>query len=402
MAGMIVVLIILGCVAYQYLKGTLFKGLFTIIITICASVVAFGYFEILADVFVSRSGNTRYASLVPWAQPLSFVLLFVLAFAVLRTIADQLTRQQIDFGLLAERIGRVICGIFLGVILSGLLLTALAMAPLPNKYPYQRFDQRNPNPEKPNKVFLNADGFATGCFSIISKGSFSGKKSFAALHPNFLDQVFLNRHSSAGDVSIITSSQAIEVPGKKGGEKAAVAWPAPEDLKDAGDPNKTVSLKTGHNLTIVRVGIKKSAVKEAGKFTLSQLRLICKQKGYAEDPLAGKGKNIYPVGYLKTANQLQIKKLNDRIEIKRSDFKREDAQRWLDFAFYIPNDLVPALVEFKLNSIAEVPPLVSLDRAPPAVPFVETTDNGKDSRKLQSPRDANSKRPRPLPERLNR
>ena len=197
MAGLVVVLIILGCVAYQYLKGTFLKAFAAIIIAICASVVAFGYFEILANVFVSRSDNSRYLSLAPWAQSLSFVLLLVLAFGILQTIVNKLTREPIDLGLLAERIGRVVCGIFLGLILSGLLLTALAMAPLSNKYPYQRFYPTNPNAEKPKKVLLNADGFVTGWFSMMSRGAFSGKRSFAALHPNFLDQVFLNRHSIA-------------------------------------------------------------------------------------------------------------------------------------------------------------------------------------------------------------
>ena len=188
MSSLLVVLIILGCAAYQYRKGTLVKSFAVVITSICAGVVAFGYFELLANVFISRE------ILAPWAHPLSFMLLFILAFAVLQTIAVQLTRQPVDLGFLPERIGRVVCGIFLGLIVSGLLLTAAAMAPIPAKYPYQRFDETIPDFEKkPSKVLLNADGFVTGCFSIISSGSFSGKKSFATLHPAFLDQLFLNR-----------------------------------------------------------------------------------------------------------------------------------------------------------------------------------------------------------------
>jgi hypothetical protein len=187
MGSLLVVLIILGCAAYQYRKGTLVKSFAVVITSICAGVVAFGYFELLANVFISRE------ILAPWAHPLSFVLLFILAFAVLQTIAAQLTRQSVDLGPLPERIGRVVCGIFLGLIISGLLLTAAAMAPIPAKYPYQRFDETSPDPKKPSKVLLNADGFVTGCFNIISSGSFSGKKSFATLHPAFIDQLFLNR-----------------------------------------------------------------------------------------------------------------------------------------------------------------------------------------------------------------
>ncbi|MHC4571054.1 MAG: CvpA family protein [Planctomycetota bacterium] len=368
MANLIVVLVILGCAAYHYLKGTLVKSFAMVITAICASVVAFAYFELLGNVIASRS-----AKLELWAQPLSFVLLFVLAFAVLQTIAGQLTRQPVDLGLLPERLGRVVCGILLGLIISGLLLTALAMAPLPTNYPYQRFNKTRPDAEKPKKALFNADGLATGWFNIVSSGSFSGKRSFATLHPAFLDQVFLNRHKIKDEISIITSSDAIEIPKKK------AAWPAPEALRDSED--KPVPLKSGRNLTIVRVGIKKAAVKTAGRFTLSQLRLVCKERSRAKNPFAGTGRSIYPIGYLKTADQLQIKQLNDEIKLDRADF---DAKvRWIDFAFYVPNGFIPVLAEFKQNNIAQVPPPVSYEQAPPAVPFVLLSECARDVAKLQ-------------------
>ena len=363
MAGLLVVLIVLGCAAFQYLKGTLVKAFATLIITICASVVAFSYFEVLANVFIGRE------LLIPWAQLLSFALLFILTFAVLQTLAAQLSRQPVDLGLWPERIGRVLCGIFLGLVLSSLLLTALAMAPIPNNYPYQRFDQRYPDAERPNKVLLNTDGLAAGLFSTISSGSFSGKRSFATLHPAFLDQLFLNRHNIADNVPLITTSQAIAVPRKN------AAWRAPERIKDSdGNP---VSPKSGHNLMFVRVGIRKSAAEEAGTFTFSQLRLICKQKAYDKSPLAGKGQNIYPLGYRIAADMLQIQRLSDVVRVNRSDFEKNEREKWIDFAFYVPAGFVPVLIEFKQNSIAEVPPPVTAEQVPPLAPFVLSSGNQK-------------------------
>jgi hypothetical protein len=362
--SLLVVLIILGCVVYQYLKGTLVKSFVVVITSVCASVVAFGYFELLANILIGRN------ILVLWAYPLSFALLFILAFAVLQTIAAQLTRQPIDLGLLPERIGRAVCGIFSGLIVSGLLLTAAAMAPIPAKYPYQRFDETRPDPEKPSKVLLNADGFTAGWFSIISSGSFSGKRSFAVLHPAFLDQLFLNRHEIDNKVSIITSPDAIEIP------KIAV-WPAPEGLKDSDGEKVSQKNEKGEELTIVRLEITNQAVRDDGIFTPSQLRVICKQKSDNGNPLAGKGKNIYPVGYMKTADKLQIKKLNDHIELKRSDFAGRVKE--IDFAFYVPNGFVPVLVEFKQNSINELPKPVLAEQAPPAAPFVKQPEPQKDT-----------------------
>lgn len=367
MASLLMVLIISACAVYQYLKGTLIKAFVMIITTICASIAAFGYFEVLANVLISRN------ILVPWAQMLSFLLLFVLAFAILQTIAGQLTRKTIDLGLLAERVGRIICGILVGFIISGLLLTALAMAPLPSKVPYQRFDTTKPNPEKPSRVLLNADGFAIGWFNIISSGSFSGKRSFATLHPDFLDQLFLNRHKITDGISTITGSAAIEIPAK------ISVWPAPEDLKDSDE--KPVLPKSGHNLTIVRVGITTNAMEDGGTFTLSQLRLVCKEKSDIGNPLAGKGVNIYPVGYLKTANQLQIKQLSDKIQIERSDF--DGRIRWIDFAFYVPNGFAPVLAGFKQNNIAQVPPSKADEPLPPPAPFIQQSECAKDIAELQ-------------------
>jgi len=368
MASLIILLIIAGCVAYQYLKGTLVRAFATIIITICASVVAFGYFEVLAGVIVSRSTGTEPSALMFWAQPLCFALLFILTFAILQTVLIFLTRQPVDLGVLPERIGRIVCGIFLGLILSGIMLTALAMAPLPNKYPYQRFEQSYPDAERPNKVLLNTDGFATGWFSMVSNGSFSAianKKSFATLHPAFLDQVFLNRHIITDKIKTITTSQAIEVPKKAG-------WYAPEDTKDS-DGNTLQ--RSGYDITIVRVGIKRAAIREASTFTLSQLRLICKPKSDA-NRLIGKGKNAYPIGYLVAQNQVQKKKLNDKITIGRLD--SNEKVKWIDFGFYVPKGFVPVLVEFKLNSITEVEPPVPAEQAPPVIPFVEKDKEEKD------------------------
>ncbi len=379
-ANLGVVLIVSGCAAYQYLKGTFLKSFAAIVATISASVIAFGYFELLANVFVSRSENSRFDDVVPWLQPLCFVLLFVVAFAVLQTIVTQLLKKPVDLGILPERIGRAVCGVFLGLILSGLLLTALAMAPIPNEYPYQRFDTDRPDADKPGKAFLKPDDFVTGWFSLLSDGTFSSKRSFATLHPAFVDQVFLNRLLAADGLSVITSSQAIEVPPRR--QKSV--WLAPDGIVDL--VGKPVPQKPRHRLTIARVGIKKMGAREGTAFTLSQLRLICKPTRAAKDPFTGKAVNIYPIGYLKTADRLQRKKLNDLITLAPDDF--DGAVRYIDFAFYVPTDFQPVLVEFKQNSIARLQPPASSEDAPEPLAFVQLSMCAKDLAELQPIRSA--------------
>jgi len=364
MSSLIVLAVILGCVAYQYVKGTMAKGVATIIVALCATIVAFAFFELLSGFFLDKGSDSRFPVLVPYAQPLCFALIFILAFGLLQTAAMQLMREPIDFGELPERIGRVVCGVFLGVILSGLLLVALGMAPLPKSYPYERFDDRNPNPEKPSKVMPNVDGLMTGWFSMVSKGSFraiSKPKSFAVLHPNFLDQLYLNRYGASETVSPVARKDSLEVLPKAG------FWYAPDDLKDAeGDP---VSPKSGHRLMIVRVGWKKSTLTDAGNFTLSQIRLICKQKGLSEPAAVGQGGNVYSIGYLSGASTIEKKRLIEAIKIDREDFKQGESKKWIDFVFNVPSDSEPALIEFKLNNVVELSSLASADEIPAPAPF---------------------------------
>lgn len=377
MVALLVVLIASGCAAFQYLKGTFVRAFATFIVTICASIVAFSYFELLAGLFNGGSDSSMSFLPPPWLHTISFLLLFLFAFAILQTLAQYLTRQNVDLGLWPERIGRIACGILTGLVLSSFIVTASAMAPLPNNYPYRRFEQTYPDADRPNKTFFNIDALASGLFSSISNGSLSGKRSFATLHPQFLDQLFLNRHNIAADVTTITTEQAITVPNK------IAAWQAPQGIKDSqGNP---VAPKSGHTLMFVRVGIKKRAVAEAGTFTLSQLRMICKQKIEAENLLAGKGQNIYPIGYMIAADTLQIIRISDVIKVTRDDFAKDSREKWIDFAFHVPASAVPVLLEFKQNSIVQIPPPVTTEQAPTPMPFKPTSTGQKDTTKQGDP-----------------
>jgi uncharacterized membrane protein required for colicin V production len=366
MANLAVVAVILICALLQFLKGRFVNAFVAFITTLCAGFVAFAYFELLAGLIVSR-GDSLPAIVVPWAQTIAFAVLFLVAFVVLHVIAGQITRRPVALPDLADRIGRAVCGILLGLVLAGLLLTALAMAPLPNKYPYQRFQPARPNPGQPQKVLFNADGFATGWFSAVSRGTFSGTKSFAVLHPDFLDQAFLNRCKASAGIPVVTAQNAIELPQRRQDPNNVAAWFAPDGLNTTdGNPAPT---KSGHSLIILRLGLRRREIKDAGRFTPSQIRLICKQKGLNEKPLAGRAVNAYPLGYMQAQDTLKLTRLTDKITVSYSDFEDRSPVKYIDFAFHVPTGFAPVLIQFKQNSIAEVPQLASLENAPPTIPF---------------------------------
>jgi hypothetical protein len=302
----------------------------------------------------------------------SFLVLFVLPFAILQAITGLLIAKKIDFGFLPERIGRVVCGMLLGLIISGVLLTGLSMGPLPRQYPYGRFDSDNPDIDRPNKTLLNPDGFVTGWFNLISSGSLKAKSSFSVLHADFINSNYLNRQSISEGVSILTDSQTIKLPRKD------AAWLIDRDLKDTS--GKTIPQKSGQNLTIVRLGLTSKAVIADGTFTLSQLRFICNKQDKKE-PLTGKGNTIYPIGYITKANQLKLKALVDKIKISTDDLI--DGVRWIDLVFYVPEDFKPVLIEFKQNALAEIPATAIAKKAPASLPFVPASECSTNIAQLQ-------------------
>jgi len=352
MVALVMLAIIAGCAAYLFLKGTLVQGITMILNLIIAGFVALGFFEMLVPLLIKYA-----ASVADWAPLICFALLLILVFAILQTVAMQLGKERVDLGKLPEQIGRVACGVVLGYVVTGHLLVAAAMAPLPIQYPYPRFEQRNPNPSKPNKATLNPDGFVTGLFATVSKGSFSPirePKSFAMLHAGYVDQLYLNRRMLARKVPTTTTSPAFE-------KSKGIVWNAPDSLRDS--DGKPLGARPGENLMLARAELKGRALKEGGKLTLSQIRLVCAPKSGAKSPLAGQGTAVYPVGYVGANSRLERKSLDDVIPGSTEPLIA------MDLAFYVPANLVPVLLEFKDNNVLAVSSPAGGEEAPVTISF---------------------------------
>jgi hypothetical protein len=353
--------IMLGCAAFLYLKGTLIQGLTLVVNAILAGFLAFGFFDMLAGVL----GKLAEA-IVPWAQMIAFLLIFVLALAVLQTAAIQIAiwqhrKEKTKLALWPDRIGRAICGLLLGYIVVGHLLVGVAMAPLSSQLPYARFEERSPNPAQPNKPMLSPDGFAAGLFGAISKGSFAAigeAKSFAVLHADFLNRLYLNRQKVSQDVPVRTARPALDAPNRSS------VWRAPDDLLDSeGQP---VSSRGGQTLMLVRVGIKRNAVEN---FTLSQLPLVCRPKSSEARSLSGAGTVVYPIGYIGAEGRLERKPLDEIVTLS----SRGSDSQTIDMAYYVPTNVTPALLGFKANNLVELYAPASEEETPELVPFVPSS-----------------------------
>jgi hypothetical protein len=357
-ATVIALIIILLSVAYLYLKCGALASFSTFIAGVVGLVVAFAYYESLGGFILSKG------HLGQWALPLVYILLFVTAFAIVRSAADFIMGEQVEFGALITKITAVVCGILLGMIISGAVFVTMSLAPLGPKWPYKRFADSGisiRSLDSPSKPLINADGFAAGLFSWISKGSFSSKKSFAVYHDDFVNQVHLNGLKAKESVYTIAGKKAVSIPSR--------------GIRTLGSDNE--------NLTMVRLTVKNGPIERGGaqdpdskvSFTLSQIRLICKDKNAKSDsPTSGSGVAVYPkgrvVGRRQAAEDAKIKELtglmdgrvvleqnlDDIITLTSDDLKADGPK--LDIAFDVPANMEAVLLEFKQNAVTKAPPTV--------------------------------------------
>jgi hypothetical protein len=350
------------CAAAQFLKSSLMKSFGMFISALCASFVSLWWYEQLSEIVIKQE------ILIDWAATASFGMIFLISFAVLQSATMALTKHKIDFGVMPERVGRVVFGLLLGYVISGALLLGASMGPLSANYPYERFNGSNPNPQSPSEALLNPDGFVAGLFGIISGGSMSGNNSFGVLHAGFVDELFLNRLAKG---SVRTDPGAITMPAKAG------VWPVPQGLKTT--EGTAVTAKTDCDLIVARIGFTSKMFSMDSSFAPSQLRVMCRKKD-AQPRLGGSAVSAYPIGYLKSANEMKTMTMGERITPTLP--AGSEGPVWMDFVFNVKQGYEPVAVGLKANAFAAVPPMVSANEAP--------TESTPAPEKPATPQDANA------------
>lgn len=360
MAALVILLIVAGCVAYEFFKGTCVKAFAHLIAVVFSVAVAFGFFEVLGNVIIARLNVKDNAAIISWVMPLCFFIIAILAFAIFITVIAQIMKKSVDFGDLPEKVGKCGFGLITGLVTAGTVLTITAMMPLPAKYPYLRFDEKIPDIKNPSKVLLNIDGFTTGWINIMSKGSFSSGKSLAFMHANFLDTAFISRNTDS-EIFNFTSKYVLEIPKKK------AVWPARDNLKDI--EGEALTAKTDNSFVIVRMGIQKAAISEAKKFTASQVRLICKSDLDSTPAPQGQGQTFLPTGYMENNEQAKVIQPYEAIIVDVT--KIPGKTKWIDLLFEIPSDYKPEMIQFKQNNAALLPTMTAAEQAPEIISFSE-------------------------------
>ena len=333
LASIGVVIIIVLYVAYFYLKCSVLTSFATVAAAVFSLVLAFNYYEPVADMLISRGRGGE------WAQAGCFASLFIVAFVLIRTCADTVVGANIEFGSVITSLTAVISGAITGILVSGVLLLTVGMAPTSPKLPYSRFASEGAlslsDLSSPKKSLLNTDGIVTNLFSWISNGSLSNDKNFDVYHADFIDQLHVNNFKLSEGVNAIVSKDAVIIP-------------------KAGVRRRDID-----NRMIVRIGIKGNSIEDGGakskdgelSFTPSQIRLVCTR--------GDKVVTIYPKEYIiKGKPKQEVSNLAEAIIISPRELEiLEQYGRgvWVDLAFEVGKGMKTEFLQFKTNALVEVP-----------------------------------------------
>lgn len=124
MLNLVLLLIFLIVAAVMWLQG-LWNSVLVLVNLFLAVMVAFNYFEPLADMIDSHDSSYTYLVdfLLLWG-------LFSLAFGVLRMMTDVLSRHRVVFDFWTETVGRSILAVWIAWLFVGFVCVSLHTAPL--------------------------------------------------------------------------------------------------------------------------------------------------------------------------------------------------------------------------------------------------------------------------------
>ena len=266
-------LLILAIALYQSIHGLFSAVIMAFLTTICA-VVALGCYEWLGPAFL-------YSTQPAYADALSLIVHFVIPLLILRTVFDKLIVGNAPIGAWADRASAGALGIYIGMVMVGILTIALQMLPYGGSVMgYTPFDSSLQRVDR-----LYCDEFALGVFK--STASLASDQSFTEIHDDLLRELFCGRNTAGLNGRVDAKTDALMIPAAfKPGDK----WKqvvGHDDLPE--DPDR---LTGKSDVLIVKTAVSnstRSANKEDGWYRLpgTHFRLV-----------TGSGTSLYPLGYI--------------------------------------------------------------------------------------------------------
>ncbi len=358
--------LILAIAFFQGLQG-LFSSLIMCVLTILCAGLAFGTYD---SIFSSFLIDTQ----PEYGQAIALMAVFILSLLILRVLSDMFISGNMVFPVWVERIGGGVFGLITGVVMVGMLQIAFQLLPFDaDLLGFNRFAAFKPGtgqeiePDDLKKtpadqiewrrqnLTLNPDGFVVSLASTLSRGALSGRAQFAALHPDFLEELQWRRSAAQRESRHVVPADSLQV-------KKASLLPDGKLLRkrlDRSGQSTTIepiqAPELDHQWLAVKVRVDYDARDEDGyhRFSPTQVRVVGERRG-----VVGRTHQYFLHGEGHAAEGAASSNDFQHMALRRNEpviVKAETRGNEFDFVFEVPDDFEPWFVEFKSTARAEVP-----------------------------------------------
>ncbi len=277
---LIAALLILVIAYLQAIQG-LFSALIMMIVSILSAVVAFNFYQPLAEAFL-------YERIPEAAEGIALAVLFIVPLIGLRLGLDALITKNIELNKWVDLGGGGFLGLIAGIICTGVLTTAMQMFPFDKAIlSYEPFD--GSLARSSSITPFSPDQFTVRLFDSLSNGGLTSgdNTSFSGTHDDLLAELFAWRNTAGLGGRIDTLPGTIKIKG--------IYQPSEQQLPILSDLPANPMIPTGKSTKtiIVRVEVNPSAREQGHNWWLlpgTHFRLLCKSGESA--------KSYYPTGYL--------------------------------------------------------------------------------------------------------
>jgi hypothetical protein len=226
---LLIVLLLVGGVAFFHYKQGLFSATLSAILATISAIVAMSYQEVIAR-------SVLQGKMADLANAVALVVLFALIFLILRIIFDLIAPGNVTVPVTLNKVGGALGGAVAGLVAAGVLVTAAQMLPFgPSILGYARIEVSSdaipatlPPPKQNTSTAINflmkadkvedavhthlllpVDDLVVGITSHVSSGGALAGQSMAAVHESYLDELFLQRVGIQAGAKHV----AVNVPG---------------------------------------------------------------------------------------------------------------------------------------------------------------------------------------------
>ncbi len=321
----IVLLFIILFALYMANEGPL-SALLLLIAGFFASTLAMGVYQSWSKPILNHRPDFAYG--------VTFLLVFFLAFSLIRTAFDYMIRGDVEMPLWPSRIVGGVFGFFTAMILIGSVMVGIQMLPLPSSIlGYDRYSSaKDLADNSPNRLWLNPDGFVISLWDMVS-GRSLGEHPYAKYNPQPLRAAYADRYTVQYVGFKALPASLLHVP---------FAGPLPESsVKRYGIP------ASGQQVIFIRTEVNHGNTQpdvssEQGYFRLTPAEVQLVTTG---------GKMYFPNGYLEYGQRYVPLKINDPMV---DDYRTVHGHRRViqDWIFIIPPSDHPLV--FRMKQTAEV------------------------------------------------